>query len=55
MLAAAGLAIAACVSEPTVSLAALTMAIMGTLAFQATFWAVPATFLTADRRRPGSR
>jgi ACS family tartrate transporter-like MFS transporter len=53
MLAAAGLAIAACVSAPTISLTALTMAIMGTLAFQATFWAVPATFLTGRSAAAG--
>ncbi len=53
LLAAAGLAIASYVSSPTVSLAALTLAIMGTLAFQATFWAVPSTFLTGRSAAAG--
>jgi hypothetical protein len=39
------LVLAAWVSSPTLSLIALTLTIEGTLAFQATFWAVPASFL----------
>jgi ACS family tartrate transporter-like MFS transporter len=53
LLAAAGLVIASCVSSPVFSLAALTLTIIGTLSFQATFWAVPATFLTGRAAAAG--
>jgi MFS transporter, ACS family, tartrate transporter len=41
------------VSSPTLSLIALTLTIAGTLAFQATFWAVPASFLTGRAAAAG--
>ncbi|WP_158929540.1 MFS transporter [Acidisphaera sp. S103] len=53
LLAAVGLAIASCVGSPTLSLVALTLTIVGTLSFQATFWAVPATFLTGRAAAAG--
>jgi nitrate/nitrite transporter NarK len=39
--------------SPTLSLIALTLTIAGTLAFQATFWAVPASFLTGRAAAAG--
>lgn len=53
LLAAAGLVVAAFVTAPTLSLAALTLPIVGALAFQATFWAVPQTFLTGRAAAAG--
>jgi MFS transporter, ACS family, tartrate transporter len=53
LLAAVGLVLAAWVSSPTLSLIALTLTIVGTLAFQATFWAVPASFLTGRAAAAG--
>ena len=41
------------VSSPTLSLIALTLTIAGTLALQATFWAVPASFLTGRAAAAG--
>jgi MFS transporter, ACS family, tartrate transporter len=46
LLAAVGLAMSAVATSPALSLAALTAVIVGTVSFQATFWAVPATFLS---------
>ena len=46
LLSAVGLAVSACVNSPIVSMIALTAVIVGSVSFQATFWAVPASFLT---------
>jgi len=46
LLSAAGLVLSAVLTSPTLSLMALTAAIVGSVSFQATFWAVPTTFLT---------
>ena len=48
-----GAAMASFVSSPTLSLVALTLAIIGTLSFQATFWAVPPSFLTGRSAAAG--
>ena len=44
--AAAGLAISAVVSTPLAAMTALTVTVVGILAFQASFWAIPSDFLT---------
>jgi ACS family tartrate transporter-like MFS transporter len=53
LVAAIGLAMAAFVSSPILSLVALTLSIIGTLSFQATFWAVPPSFLTGRSAAAG--
>lgn len=53
LVAAIGLAMAAFVTSPALSLIALTLTIVGTISFQATFWAVPPSFLTGRAAAAG--
>jgi MFS transporter, ACS family, tartrate transporter len=53
LLATVGLAMAAFVNSPTLSMIALTFALVGTISFQATFWAVPPSFLTGRAAAAG--
>ena len=45
-MAAMALAVAALVADPLVKIGALCVAVASILSFQATFWAIPSTFLT---------